>query len=176
MCHALEADQLSREYGLAMQLLHSLARSSQEAKCTTVTMCRRLTPLLSAEWVWWLHERPLLLRAVSDKLLDCQLCELVGLMVPTALPHVVVLGGLSMQYSARPEVFSGKERERGSAAVAVLHALAECLGVGCKELLVENMHGILAEVFSRQTADDSLDDNDVNLINASLEFMYSNGG
>ena len=60
-------------------------------------------------------------------------------------------------------------------APEVLRSLATCLGKAPKELLVENMHLILAEIFSQQAGDDSLDDNDINLINASLEFMYSSG-
>ncbi|KAL1524613.1 hypothetical protein AB1Y20_019502 [Prymnesium parvum] len=175
LCDGLEADQLGREYGLAMQQLHSIARTCTESKTTTVAMCRRLAPLLAVEWGWWLHERPQLLALVAEKLLDCDECDLVKLIAPHFIPHVTMLGAIEMEYPCKAGVLSDIDRARGKVASKVLHSLAAHLGKAEKELLVENMHLILAEVFSRQAADDSLDDNDVNLIHASLEFMYCSG-
>lgn len=175
LCDGLEVGSLDREYGLAMQQLQSLARACAEQKGTTIAMCRRLIPFLASEWGWWVHERPTLLQTVAGKLLDCSLSELVQRIAPHSLPHIVIFGGLALQNSDGVAVISNVELNRGLIATEVLQTLATWLGSSAKQLLVENMHMILAEVFSRQAADDSLDDNDINLINASLEFMYTNG-
>lgn len=165
LCEHLDAaDEHGREYDLAMQLLRNLALATADTNGSIAAMCRRLAPLIGREWVWWIVERPALLVHVAEKLLDADEPALLEMILPHALPPLVLLGGLATQ---------GSPDTRGLIASDVMRTLAEKLGQSAKQLLIDHMHLVLAEVFTSQASDDS-EDADV-AIPGSLEFMHTHG-
>ena len=136
LCTHIGCDERSREYGTAMRELRALAAAhaaevdadnaetntcASLAAGTTEALCRALLPQLGREWVWWLVERPDLLLSVAQRLLDANITEMVRILLPHALPEVVLLGGL-----ARKAVYP--QGDRGNESMNVLSMLSEHLG------------------------------------------------
>jgi hypothetical protein len=122
----LHYDELSREYGTAMRELRALAvaagcEDATASEPTTEALCRGLLPQLAPEWVWWVVETPDLLAPTAARLLDASVTEMLQMIIPHALPTVVLAGGLGLR-GVYPQ------GERGRQAMRLLELLAEQVG------------------------------------------------
>lgn len=196
----LAADELSLEFDIAMQQLRAIGESACEPSGAAAgaaafdppleRICRQLAPQLHIEWVWWAHERPKLLSAVAQRLLECSERELLERAVSHALPNIVLLGGLSQVQNedAAFELAStdascplvptdltigARARARGRSAAALLQLLAQRLERSAPTLLVEHMHLILPELFVRQASDELGELGAA--IPGGLEFLFAMG-
>lgn len=121
----LHHDELSREYSTAMRELRALAEAAESedgSEPTTEALCRSLLPELAPEWVWWMVEAPEWLAPTAARLLDASVTEMVSMLIPHALPAIVLVGGLGLR-----GVFPNGER--GRRAMRLLELLAEQLGL-----------------------------------------------
>ena len=192
--HLGVGDAPSAEHSLALQLLEAIA-CAQPASAhpdapplTISSLCRRLAPHLAPDWSWWLTTRPLLFSAVARSLCDTDEGTLLRLLAPRAVPRLVLVGALASPGSWTPGAAELLRQLRvlhadaddadgqGTYAIAstTLGSLASALGTTPKALLVEHMHLILAEIFTRAAAADGGE-----LANAAipgaLEFFYAHG-
>jgi hypothetical protein len=122
---------------------------------------------------------------VARALCDVDEVTLLRLLAPRAVPRLVLVGGLASAAQGSDEVgvllgqLSGVQHvaaldEYVTLAGRALGALATALQLPPRALLVEHMHLVLAEVFTRAAASDS-GELSSSVVEGALAFLFDQG-